>query len=440
MISILKNIQLFSFIIIIPSLIFVGFFPDFFLSLTSLLFIIISVIEKDFRLYRSKIFIFLMIWNIYLIFLSLFSQNIILSLESSLFYFRFAIFVIATQYILVNNKNVFKYLLISIQLSFLFLIIDSFIQYFYGKNILGYPYLGDRISSFFKDELILGSYLSRLVPLLFALTIIVYRKKLIPYLLCLSTLVFIDVLVFLSGERTAFFNLLLFTIILIILSNNFKILRIITLIFSISILSFITINNLEIKQRMIDKTINQTNISNLDIFTDNQNDNLQTQDQKDNYDIVRFFSSEHQLLFFTAIEIFKDNPIIGIGPKLYRHYCKDDIYYKEIHRKDTGKMNNCSTHPHNTYLQLLSETGLIGALPVIVIFFYIIYKFLNHLIFKIFTKKQKLSDLEIMLLSGFLITLWPFYPTGNFFNNWLSIIYYFPIGIYLHLKTKEFNK
>ena len=418
---------------IIPSLIFIGFFPDFFLSLTSLLFVIITIIEKDFRLYKGKFFILLVFWNIYLIILSLISTNTILSLESTLFYFRFAIFILATQYVLENNKNVFKYLLIAILLTFSFLIFDSFIQYFYGKNIFDYPYSGDRISSIFKDELILGSYLSRLLPLLFAFTIIVFGKKLFPYLLCLSILVFIDILVFLSGERTAFFNLLLFTIILIILSNNFKIFRITTFFVSISILVLLTLNNSEIKQRMIDKTITQTNILNLNIFAETHN-------KKNDYDIVRFFSSEHQLLFSTALNLFKDNPIIGIGPKLYRHYCKDERYFKEIHRQDTGKMNNCSTHPHNTYLQLLSETGLIGTIPLIIVFFYIIYKFSHHLYYKIIRKKQILSDLDIMFLSAFIITLWPFYPTGNFFNNWLSIIYYYPIGMYLYFKTKDIHK
>jgi hypothetical protein len=34
-------------------------------------------------------------------------------------------------------------------------------------------------------------------------------------------------------------------------------------------------------------------------------------------------------------------------------------------------------------------------------------------------------------MSAILITIWPLAPTGNFFNNWLSIIYYLPVGIFL---------
>ena len=39
--------------------------------------------------------------------------------------------------------------------------------------------------------------------------------------------------------------------------------------------------------------------------------------------------------------------------------------------------------------------------------------------------------LEIYLLIGIFITLWPLVPSGNVFNNWLNIIYYIPLGFYL---------
>ena len=35
------------------------------------------------------------------------------------------------------------------------------------------------------------------------------------------------------------------------------------------------------------------------------------------------------------------------------------------------------------------------------------------------------------LLIGIFINLWPIIPTGNFFNNWLSMLYFIPISYYL---------
>ena len=35
------------------------------------------------------------------------------------------------------------------------------------------------------------------------------------------------------------------------------------------------------------------------------------------------------------------------------------------------------------------------------------------------------------LLAGILITVWPFSPNGNFFHNWLIIVYSLPVGFFL---------
>ena len=54
--------------------------------------------------------------------------------------------------------------------------------------------------------------------------------------------------------------------------------------------------------------------------------------------------------------------------------------------------------------------------------------FINKYIFK---KKSKISNYKISLLIAFFVTLWPIVPSGNFFNNWLNILYFFPLGFYL---------
>ena len=46
-------------------------------------------------------------------------------------------------------------------------------------------------------------------------------------------------------------------------------------------------------------------------------------------------------------------------------------------------------------------------------------------------KKGYLNDFEVCIFSAIIISLWPFSPTGSFFNNWMSIIYFFPVGILL---------
>lgn len=84
------------------------------------------------------------------------------------------------------------------------------------------------------------------------------------------------------------------------------------------------------------------------------------------------------------------------------------------------------------YVQLLAETGIIGFLFLLSLFGYVVYCAFRELQSIVLKKKRYLTDYQVCLLAGILISVWPFSPNGNFFNNWLAIIYSLPIGFYLH--------
>ena len=131
--------------------------------------------------------------------------------------------------------------------------------------------------------------------------------------------------------------------------------------------------------------------------------------------------------------MYLDNKVIGIGVRNFRNFCSD-IRYDVLHER------SCTTHPHNTYIQILAETGLIGLGFILLVLFCFIYFSLKHLR-GIFSKnKYYFTDFEVCLLSAILVSIWPFVPSGNFFNNWLSIIYYFPIGFLLWSFDKKIKK
>lgn len=427
------------------------FFTDFFLSLIGFLFIIIVLAYKKFHYLNNFLFKILILWWIYLVINSTLSENPLLSLESSLFYFRFVFFAFAIWYILENIELSIKYITICYIIVFLFLIIDSLFQYFYGYNFFGFKSSGNRISGIFNEEQILGSYISRLLPFIIGLIIFNFNKN--KYILYLIIFIFIfsDLIIYLSGERSAFFNLILGTFLMMLLIERYKLIRICAFTISIILIILISITNNSVKYRMIDHTFNQMNLNKY--FTSNlSKNNINDKDISReeniicsrgvcNYDDNRilFFSIQHQVLYDAAFKMFKDNIFFGIGPKMYREYCKKNIYY--IVPKQDVSSSSCSTHPHSTYIQLLAETGIFGFISVFSIFLFVTIVFLRRIISLYFVKnKYYLNDQIIFMYIAIFITLWPIIPTGNFFNNYLNAIYFLPLGFLLYFYNIYLNK
>ena len=72
-----------------------------------------------------------------------------------------------------------------------------------------------------------------------------------------------------------------------------------------------------------------------------------------------------------------------------------------------------------------------------VLFFLFIFLFckLNKIIF--FSKLTNNHDeIKFFLITSFFISLIPI-PSGDFFNNWLNIIIYLPVGFYLYYNDKK---
>jgi O-antigen ligase len=96
--------------------------------------------------------------------------------------------------------------------------------------------------------------------------------------------------------------------------------------------------------------------------------------------------------FLTAFRIFKDNIFFGIGPKMFREVCKRKKYI--VKTKLDASVDGCQTSPHNYYLQILTETGIFGIIPIIIVFFGIMYLFIKQIYFKFFISKNLLMTFK----------------------------------------------
>ena len=393
-----KRVCSYVLILIIPSLIWGPFVPDLIVSLSSLIFLTYVLKNKFFFYFTKKPLIIFFIFCIYCILVSIFvAKNRMLSFESSLFYFRIGVFACLIWYLIDQNKKILTYFYYVLIVCFVVLIVDGYIQFFTGTNIIGLHKSGVRISSFFGEELILGSYLSRLFPLLFALFILKEKKQLELYSMSILFILLIC-LIYISGERAAFFLFILSYMFMMIFLEKFVKLKIILSVLSLFLIVFLTYNFSEVKNRMVSNPLNTIKKS--------------------------IFTPEHDSLIRTAYNMFLDKPILGHGPKMFRVICKDEKYAVGI--------TPCMTHPHNFYVQLLAETGIIGFSFLFTAFAYVLYCAYRQFKSIVLRQKRYLTNYQVCLLAGILITVWPLTTNGNFFHNWLMIVYSLPVGFYLH--------
>ena len=393
------------FLYFIPySLVFSIFIADALVILTSILFLIYQIHRKNFLIFFNNFFIFFLVFWFYLIFNSVFSYDLHLSLSRSLPYIRFGILFLSISYMMSHDdfKNDFlKFTLIIL----LLVCMDSIIQFSFGRNLLGYEAHVSRISSFFKDELVLGGFLLKMYPI-FLISIIYFKKKNSINTFLVSFILFIYFLaIYLSGERTAFFNFIVLNIFLLIIlfkKKNIKYLLSFVLILPL-IFILVNKNNDQISARYL---------SVKEIF---------------NNKTPIIFTKTHENHYKSALEIYKSYPILGAGLKTFRQVCK----------KPEHNPIGCSSHPHNIFMLFLSELGLIGIAFYLITFFYFGLRLVKLLIARFKNNFKENSPILVIIIVSMFMSYWPFSPSGNYFNNWMSILNFLPMGFLIYYEKNR---
>ena len=92
-------------------------------------------------------------------------------------------------------------------------------------------------------------------------------------------------------------------------------------------------------------------------------------------------------------------------------------------------------HPHNYYLEIMTETGLVGLVTILIIFFIIFYKsFCKKYLFRSSLQKNNLITPFIFL---FITEIFPIKSTGSFFTTGNTTYLFLIIGILVGLIAKD---
>ncbi len=258
-----------------------------------------------------------------------------------------------------------------------------------------------RLAGPFGDEEIVGIYLFSFLPSL----IFIFDKIKLNIFLKYPILFIIFFIILASGERMA----IIMTIALFYFYFFFKSKKIII---SISIIGILLLTLFFVFSESLWNP-------------KNKNDYLFRVQQTLN-EISNPLNTSYVIHYRTALEIFRNNPILGKGVKSFRYECSKDIYNKINKNKDA----RCRTHPHNLHLEILSETGLLGYILFILFIYYYIKNNSNQI-----SLKQNL----ILYLALF-IAIFPLRVSGSLFSSIYGGLFWYQFFVLYLLGSKKIIK
>lgn len=403
----LKDLTIFEKIILLfPFCVVAGpAIMNIYLFLASILLLYKFFKNKKFKIENNHYWVlFYFIFILYCIINSFFATDVYNSLRASIGQIRFLLFSL---FIIFFFKDI-KKLNILINIWFvllLFVVFDVVFQSIFMFNIIGIPMPdGLRPSSFFGNEVIAGVFISySFIPIMFFYMNKFLKediKKKIIYVLIYS-IIFYAVLI--TGERLALIMLLGATLLNAIYFLRFYQIFLTLIFFFVFILFAYNFN--EMFQNRVNLMIEV---------------------------LSNFYHSSWGRLYESSYMLFKENYLTGVGLKNYRVDCDFQIDPRPYHPAQF-----CSTHPHNFYLEILSETGLIGLIIFITFILFFLTRIRMIINFK--NKNSNLINFARGCLLVLLIYVWPIKTAGSFFTTFNAGFFWFNLGLTV-LIVKNYSK
>ena len=341
--------------------------------------------NQNFHILFRPPYIYLFLLFCIFIVSSFFSNYKLHSLENSFAYLsNFLLFISLTHFFLQKDNKLFQISKI-VFVIVIFLCVDLWIQKFTGTNIFGYvTQQAGRLTSVFKEEQIPGVIIFKLSTFVFYY-LFNQKKNEILFNYKYVILIFIYFSILITGERAA--SILSTLLILFLLLFNLKLInkkKLIVYSILIAIIFSLLYNqkNSIIKERIF-------------------------------YTIKQSQNNVYKVLYKNSLEIFKKNILLGTGPQSYRFECP------KIKK-------TCSTHPHNFILELLSDSGILSPILLIISLSSLIF-------FKIIKIHNKFH--KSLIVAFTILFFFPIIPTGSFFTSYHMTLTWFSLGFLYSIKN-----
>ena len=353
---------------------------------------------------------------------------------------------------LLIRKNIINYKFIFLSFGFcsFFVSIDILIQFLFGTDLFGYESEGRRLGGPFGEEKVAGAFIQRFFIFLpYSLLLFVKFKNKFYFNLSLFLILIITLLgSLLSGNRIPFVMLILTYLTLFLFEKSFR--KNLISVFSILVIGFVFImmepnvyrhhyKNFVFNSTQIIKYLKNKITTGKIIGLKESCKNIDISD--DNMDLIRECSrylNVHIKEIESGILTWQQNKLFGGGIKTFRWHCNSIDRSKMLYFVSKKGEVNCNNHPHNYYLQIASELGLVGLLILLILFLSILSKGINF----VRSSNSDFVDKKILMafLTVFVLEIFPLKTTGSFFTTtnttFLFIILSFVVGL---INKKNFN-
>ena len=359
---------------------------------------------------------------------------------------RFLFLIIIVDTLFFNNiLNLKKFFFLSF-ICTSFVSFDVIFQYLMGFDIFGFKSLDTLNSGPFGDELIAGSFLQRFSLFSIFYIFVIFEKKKFNNLLLFFIITIHLTAILLAGNKMPMLLFFLGYFLVFLILKNMRWAIVSSLVFFLIIFAVIykTNNNYRTVYSGFFNEINFIKIINRINIQKKQTQKFSV--SKKNYEeIIVLRGSGHGGIFRSAYRMWKDQPIFGFGLKSFRIKCWEfspprTEEYSETEAPQYIKAGavpiGCSTHPHNYYLELLSESGIIGA-GLIIIFFLILLKDSYYYLKKYIKTQNSEMVLLIPVVILFILEIWPIKSTGSFFTTWGATFFWLNTAMLIAAKPKK---
>jgi len=332
---------------------------------------------------------------IWLLFISLFAQNVTESFGVAAPWIRYLLLYAALRNWVLTRTDAIYNLGKILAIIQCFVVIDTLWQYIFGVSITGHIRDSSGRLTGPLDNVKVGIFIAKMLFPIVGISLFFssIKESKIGIIGSIFLLIISIATILLTGERTAFASTMiaLFVGAFLLAITEKKLIKTIAVVVLIIIME--------------------------SMFLVKTQSSVQGRSHQFYEIISNYLASEYGQLQKAGLLIGWEHLQTGAGLKGFRELCH--------HLFVSGVITTENLHPHNLYIEWLAETGIIGVFLFVSIVFCFFYKTIKYC----FAHRGIEKLLPIFAIATLIVNLFPFMPTQSIFSNWPAILLWYSISV-----------